>query len=65
MEFGIFLLLDSVVQKLISANQGLKVNRRLYFSCLKMFSNANFKLQMKTIKSKSKLKAKKCLENSH
>ena len=29
------------------ANPGLKVNRRFYFSCLKTFSKANFKIEIK------------------
>ena len=45
---------DPVVRKPISANPGLKVNRGFYFSCLKMFSKANFKLEMKKRRSRGR-----------
>ena len=46
-------MLGPVFRKPISANPGLKVNRGFYFSCLKMFAKANFKLEMKKSQSRN------------
>ena len=51
---GCFVELGPVVRKSISANQGLKVNRGFYFSYLKMFLKANFKLEMKKSQSRNR-----------
>ena len=54
---SVFIYPSAVVQKPISDNPGLKVNRGYYFSCLKLLSKENFKLEM--LKSKAKKSSEK------
>ena len=62
-----FTSLSRVVRKPVNANPGLKVNQRIYFSCIKLFFIAYdfcrlrlFKLKLKDKQCKQKTSPKSC-----